>query len=63
MIATTGSARHTYVLHTASDRTVSGRAWTNDNLDSGYPSEDADWPVRYADRASAMKSTGAPIEA
>lgn len=58
MIPASGSALHTYVLHTGSDGSISGTAWTNDNLDLGYPSEEADWPVRYADLAGALKSTG-----
>ena len=52
------SARHTYDLFTNGDGTVSGRAWTNDNLDRGYPSEDADWEVKYTSREEAQKSTG-----
>lgn len=51
-------ARHTYHLRTEADGRVTGRAWTNDNLDRGYPSEEADWPVSYPNRESALHQTG-----
>lgn len=51
-------ARHTYLLTTDDNGRLSGRAFTNDNLDRGEPSEDADWSVSYDSRAQAMQRTG-----
>lgn len=51
-------ARHVYTLHTFDGGAVRGRCWTNDNLDQGYPSEEASWEVSYRDREHALKSTG-----
>lgn len=46
-----------YELYTATDGTILGHASTNDNLDRGYPSQDADWHVEYRanPRASAWE--------
>lgn len=51
-------ARHEYTLHTDGDGRVFGRAWTNDNLDRGEPSEEASWDVHYKSREQALKATG-----
>lgn len=55
---TMDQARHDYHLHTDADGKVTGKAWTNDNLDHGQPSEEADWPVSYPDVAKAIQTTG-----
>lgn len=52
------TARQTYHLHTHTDSAIAGLCWTNDNLDRGYPNEEADWPVRYRDFADMQQSTG-----
>jgi hypothetical protein len=53
-----GGAKHAYTLHTADDGSISGRAWTNDDEDRGHPTQDAQWDVRYRNRAEALKATG-----
>ncbi|MFK4705736.1 hypothetical protein ABIC83_002575 [Roseateles asaccharophilus] len=55
---TMDQARHEYHLHTDQDGKVAGRAWTNDNLDQGEPSEEADWDVKYESVAKAIETTG-----
>jgi len=52
------NSKHSYVLHTGAGGVITGRAWTNDNLDLGYPSEDANWDVSYKNKESAIKNTG-----
>lgn len=51
-------SRTRYALHTEEGGAIAGNCWTNDNLDAGYPSEDASWDVRYSDLAHALKATG-----
>ncbi len=47
-----------YRLNTNSDSTIAGRCWTNDNLDRGYPTEEADWDVRYRNFEDIKQATG-----
>lgn len=47
-----------YTLHTAENGMIRGVASTNDNLDKGYPSEYAEWEVRYLSRSEMEKQTG-----
>lgn len=47
-----------YHLGTRPDGQIEGTANTNDNLDVGYPSEDAQWPVRYRSREEMERQTG-----
>ena len=45
-----------YVLWTLADGKIEGQCSTNDNLDTGYPNEYADWKVSYKDKASMLKN-------
>jgi hypothetical protein len=47
-----------YDLSTQGGGRITGSCWTNDNLDVGYPSEEARWDVRYASLEQALKRTG-----
>ena len=49
---------HYYSLTTNPDGSIEGRAETNDNLDRGYPTEFADWPVKYRDEHEMLRRTG-----
>lgn len=51
-------ATHLYHLHTQGDGSIKGIADTNDNLDQGYPTEWAEWPVRYKDYEAMARQTG-----
>lgn len=51
-------AKHEYHLRTCDDGKVEGTSWTNDNLDLGYPSEEASWYVSYPTRRQALERTG-----
>jgi hypothetical protein len=45
-----------YELYTRDDGLIAGMTSTNDNLDTGYPGEYADWKVEYKDKASMLKA-------
>lgn len=51
-------ARHTYSLHTRANGSIAGRVWTNDNLDQGHPSQEAEWEVKYSGFDHMRRSTG-----
>ncbi len=52
------NALQTYTLHTQEDGSIRGQCWTNDNKDQGWPSEEAQWEVRYRDYAHMRQATG-----
>jgi len=47
-----------YELQTGTDGRISGICRTNDNLDRGYPSEDAEWTVDYRNHEEMKRRTG-----
>jgi len=47
-----------YRLFSQSDGRITGTCQTNDNLDRGYPTEFAEWPVEYRDYAHMAHRTG-----
>ena len=54
-------ALQNYHLHTSQDGSVAGTVWTNDDLDRGYPTEDATWKVKYPSVDAALSTSGAGI--
>ena len=44
-----------YYLHTKDDGSIVGRCETNDDGDTGYPGQHADWEVSYRDKANMLK--------
>lgn len=54
------SCRSTYDISTrgSGERPIRVDAWTNDNLDAGYPSEDASWTTHWRTLADALRITG-----
>lgn len=53
-----GQAWISYKLQTTARGTIAGVCETNDNLDKGYETEHASWPVSYSDAQEMRKSTG-----
>jgi hypothetical protein len=53
-----GRALHRYDAYVDDDGSVSARVWTNDNLDTGYPSETASWEQRYRSFEDFARNVG-----
>jgi len=51
-------ALHVIRITTQDNGKVSMYNWTNDNLDTGYPSEDASWTTTFPSVRDALRSTG-----
>lgn len=51
-------ARHTYHLSSAAGGRVLCTAWTNDDEDKGYPTEEARWDLEFKSLAAALSHTG-----
>tara|TARA_R110002094_G_scaffold84971_2_gene89250 strand:- start:22 stop:285 length:264 start_codon:yes stop_codon:yes gene_type:complete len=47
-----------YHLSTMADKSIEGSAITNDDQDLGYPNTEANWPVKFRDRADLERRVG-----